>query len=146
MKVVLLSDIKGLGERGDVCEVGGGYAMNFLIPRGLASNVADAAAKDAVQMKISRQRRADESASSLSAVFEKLPDSVVVRANANDRGTLFSAVTADAVAKQISEECGIAVRTDWFSFDPVKEVGTHTVQAVYGDAVKRVTVTVERSV
>ena len=36
MKVILLSDIRQRGKRGEVVEVKAGYARNFLLPQGLA--------------------------------------------------------------------------------------------------------------
>ena len=37
MKVILLSDVKALGKRGDLTTVADGYANNFLLPRKLAT-------------------------------------------------------------------------------------------------------------
>lgn len=36
MKIILTQQIAKLGERGDIVEVKNGYALNFLIPKGLA--------------------------------------------------------------------------------------------------------------
>ena len=36
MKVILLSDVKGTGKKGEMHEVSDGYARNFLLPRKLA--------------------------------------------------------------------------------------------------------------
>ncbi|MGA7095491.1 MAG: 50S ribosomal protein L9, partial [Candidatus Cybelea sp.] len=36
MKLVLYSDVKALGKRGDIVDVADGYARNFLLPRKLA--------------------------------------------------------------------------------------------------------------
>ena len=43
MKVILLSDVKGLGKQGEVKETSNGYAMNFLIPKKLAVAYTDKA-------------------------------------------------------------------------------------------------------
>lgn len=37
MKVILLSDVKGTGKKGEMHEVSDGYARNFLLPRKLRS-------------------------------------------------------------------------------------------------------------
>ncbi len=36
MKVVLRTDVSGLGRRGDVTDVADGFARNYLLPKGLA--------------------------------------------------------------------------------------------------------------
>ncbi len=36
MKVLLRSDVRGLGRRGDIVNVKSGYARNFLLPSGAA--------------------------------------------------------------------------------------------------------------
>jgi large subunit ribosomal protein L9 len=36
MEVILIKDVKGLGNEGEVVKVADGYARNYLIPKGLA--------------------------------------------------------------------------------------------------------------
>ncbi len=36
MKIILTRDVKGLGQSGDIKEVKGGYANNFLLPKKFA--------------------------------------------------------------------------------------------------------------
>ncbi len=38
MKVILIKDIEGLGNEGDIIVVKPGFARNFLLPKGLAIN------------------------------------------------------------------------------------------------------------
>lgn len=143
MKVVLLSDIKGLGTRGDVCEVEDGYAMNFLIPQGQAANVVDEHAKQALQQKDNLNRQHEHTAATEQEVFTRIPETLTIRAAVNEQGTLFSAVTANVVVKQLHEERGITVPLNWFSFDPIKETGNHIVSVTHGELTKEMTVIID---
>ena len=43
MKVILLSDVKGKGKKGELVNVSDGYARNFLFPKNLAIEANNAA-------------------------------------------------------------------------------------------------------
>jgi large subunit ribosomal protein L9 len=43
MKVILRSDLSGVGKRGDIVEVSNGHARNYLLPKGLALVATDGA-------------------------------------------------------------------------------------------------------
>ena len=57
MKIVLLEDIKGLGVRGEVCTVGDGYALNFLIPQKKALETKDDRGVQVVQQKATKDQQ-----------------------------------------------------------------------------------------
>ena len=57
MKLILRSDRKGLGKRGDIVEVADGFARNFLLPKGHAFQATDGAASQAVAMRRARDLR-----------------------------------------------------------------------------------------
>lgn len=64
MNVILLEPVDKLGEAGEMVKVKGGYARNFLIPRGLAalateSNRAELDARLAQRSKQLNERKAD---------------------------------------------------------------------------------------
>ncbi|MBQ6257489.1 MAG: 50S ribosomal protein L9, partial [Clostridia bacterium] len=44
MKVILLSDVKGVGKKQEIVNVSDGYARNFLFPRKLAMDATPGAA------------------------------------------------------------------------------------------------------
>ena len=54
MKLILRSDRKGLGKRGDIVEVSDGHARNFLLPHGHALVATDGAVTQAASMRRSR--------------------------------------------------------------------------------------------
>ena len=47
MKVILRSDLDGLGKRGDIVDVADGHARNFLLPKGHAIAASDGAVEQA---------------------------------------------------------------------------------------------------
>ena len=51
MQVLLLKDVKGLGHAGDIKEVAGGHANNYLFPQKLARQVTDGAVKQASELQ-----------------------------------------------------------------------------------------------
>jgi large subunit ribosomal protein L9 len=58
MKVILRSDLVGLGKRGDIVDVADGHARNYLLPKGLALVATSGAVDQAAKMRRSRDLRA----------------------------------------------------------------------------------------
>jgi len=57
MKVVLRDDVVGVGRRGDIVKVAGGFARNFLLPEGRAILATDGVEGQAQQMRRGRDQR-----------------------------------------------------------------------------------------
>ncbi len=57
MKVILRSDLDGLGKRGDIVDVADGHARNYLLPQGLAFVATDGAVDQAAKMRRARDLR-----------------------------------------------------------------------------------------
>ena len=99
MKVLLRSDVRGVGRRGDIVEVKSGYARNFLLPTGAALKANDTMELQAASMRKARDLRDAQSrtaAETQRAVIERATVTVAARAGSN--GRLFGSVTeADIV-------------------------------------------------
>ncbi|MDE0243380.1 MAG: 50S ribosomal protein L9 [Candidatus Kaiserbacteria bacterium] len=142
MEVVLLEDIKGLGMRGDVCTVKDGYAMNFLIPQKKVSECSGTEAAQAMQQRASTADRQEQEKDRVASVIPSLPETVTIQMAANEEGTLFSSVTGETVAEKLRSD-GFAVDDAWFSFDPIKESGSHEITVQKGEVEKQMTIQIE---
>ena len=133
MKVILLQDVKGKGKKGQMIEVSDGYARNFMLPRKVAVEAtADAINTMKMNDKATQERIAREKAEAL-AISKKLREmTLTVTAKGGGAGRLFGSVTnqeiADALAKQ-----GIKLdKRKIVISDPIKNVGTYTVNCKLG--------------
>lgn len=125
MKVLLRRDIEGVGRRGDIVEVKGGYARNFLLPSGAAMTASDAVSSQAASMRRSRDLRDAkdlEAAATQKAALERAP--VDVAARAGTAGKLFGSVGPTEIAAAVSLATGVEVdRTQVALDEHLKELG-----------------------
>ena len=100
MKVILLSDVKKVGKKGEVKNVADGYARNFLIARGLAVAESDSA-KEILNKQKAEEAKEDaakrKEANELKGKIEG--QEFVFKVKAKD-GKVFNSVSG----KQIEEE------------------------------------------
>lgn len=130
VKLILRSDVDGVGKRGDIVEVSRGYARNFLEPRGLAIPSTPGAEAQAEAMRRSRALRDAQDREAAQEVAKVLVSTTIeIAVRVGDGGKLFGAVHAgdisDAVTAQTSVELDKrSVHLD----DPIKTTGTHAAQ------------------
>ena len=134
MKVILLQDVKGKGKKGQMLEVSDGYARNFMLPKKLAIEATpDAINTMKMNDKATQERIAREKAAAME-VSKKLRElTLVVKAKGGGAGKLFGAVTNDAIAAALKANAGITLdKRKIVIAEPIKNVGTYTVQCKLG--------------
>lgn len=134
MKVILLQDVKGKGKKGQMIEVSDGYARNYMLPRKIAMEAtADAVNTMRMNDKAAAEKAAKERAEALE-VSKKLREmTLVVTAKGGGAGKLFGSVTNQEIADALKEKSGIALdKRKIVISDPIKSVGTYTVQCKLG--------------
>ncbi len=133
MKVILKHDVKGLGREGDVKEVKGGYARNFLIPNGAVVVADTGALKNWERHRAEREERDRALRADAEATAERLRDlrlEIAVKAGEKDR--LFGSVTNREIADLLAKE-GIEVDRHQIALhEPIKTVGEHRVTVHLG--------------
>ena len=134
MKVILLTDVKGKGKKGQMIEVSDGYARNYMLPRKLAQEAtADAVNTMRMNDKATAERQARERAEAV-AISKQLRElTLVVKAKGGGAGRLFGAVTTNEIADALKKNAGITIDKRKLILDEnIKNVGTYTVKAKLG--------------
>ena len=130
MKVILRSDMAGLGKRGDIVDVSDGHARNFLLPKGHALKASAGAIEQAGKMRAARDQRDNEARSAATAVASTLvPKVIVVEAKASAEGKLFGSVHAADIVDAVREQTDIELDRKALDVETIKTVGQHTVTA-----------------
>jgi large subunit ribosomal protein L9 len=129
MKVLLRKDVDGVGRRGDIVEVKGGFARNFLLPSGSALVASDAVAGQASSMRRSRDLK--DAQDLKAAETQKLAiegSTIPIPARASAQGRLFGSVGPVEVATAVSAVTGVELDRSQVALDEhLKELGEATV-------------------
>jgi len=137
MKVILLSDLKALGKRGDVVDVAEGYARNYLLPRSLAAEASKGALTVLAEQQRAKEKRVAQSlaeAQSLAQRIESMPVSVSAKCGAN--GRLFGTVTNAQIAEAIERAFSISIDRHKIALkDAIKSLGSYPIEVKLGQNV-----------
>lgn len=128
MDVILLQDVQGLGEAGDVVNVKPGYARNKLVPEGLALRASKRNLAVAEERKqIAKTRKARELAAHESLVETLSKTEITIEAQVGDEDKMFGSVTTLDIHKAL-EDKGITVdRHAIMLEEPIKALGIYHV-------------------
>jgi large subunit ribosomal protein L9 len=144
MKVLLRSDVDGVGKRGDIIDVAGGFARNHLLPAGKAIVASDGVEAQASAMRRSRDLKDARDREGSETVAKTLVgNTITIPARAaNER--LFGSVSAADIVRHAEEQTGAVIdRHDLVLEEPIKTVGEHNVRVeLIGGVVFELTVNV----
>jgi len=145
MKVILLSDVKALGKKGDVVEVAEGYGRNFLLPRSLASEANKGALALHADQKRAQEKREAQTLADAKELATKIESTqLAVKVKAGGNGKLFGAITNTDVADAIST--ALAVDVDKHKIEiksQIKALGSYPVEIkLHRNVVAKATISV----
>jgi large subunit ribosomal protein L9 len=129
MRLVLRSDVGGLGKRGDIVDVADGFARNHLIPTGRAIAASNGIEAQANAMRRSRDLRDAKDREGAEVVARKLVPMVIkISARAGAEGRLFGSVTPQDVVGAVEEQAGVTLdRRRLVTDEAIRSVGTHEI-------------------
>ena len=129
IQLLLIQSVDHLGKQGEVVEVKTGYAINYLIPQGLATLASDHHKRMVDKhktklMEIEKGRLAD--LQTLADAIAK--QSITIEANANDDGHLYGSVGATEIVDAL-KQADFTLTTDQIRLEgPLRELGLYTVK------------------
>ena len=143
MKLILTEDVKGLGTKGDLINAKDGYARNFLLPKGLATEATEGNVKSLKEQKkheAIKKETQRESALGLKDKLEKV--TVVIGGKAGEGGRLFGSITSKDIVEELNKQHNIKVDKRKIVLDEnIKSIGTTIVDVkVYPEVTAKVKV------
>lgn len=130
MKVLLLKDVTDLGHAGEVYRVAGGYARNFLMPRGMAVVATAGAMRQADEIKQAGIRlRALEKANAEAQAQLVQGKKLLFNVNAGDNDRLYGSVTTTEIAQKLKPEVGFEVDRRRIHLEhPIRDLGIYSLE------------------
>ncbi|MBR2990538.1 MAG: 50S ribosomal protein L9 [Solobacterium sp.] len=129
MKVILKTDVKKVGKKGEIVEVSDGYGRNFLIARGLAVPTTERSLEILAEQK--EQEAAEDAAKREEAkkLAKELEDKYFdFYVKAGSDGRVFGSVSTKQIVETLNKE-GIKVdKRKFLDTDPVASLGVTKVR------------------
>ncbi|MBY0538097.1 50S ribosomal protein L9 [Patescibacteria group bacterium] len=144
MKVILTRDVAKLGRRHSIAEVPDGYALNKLIPSGMA---LAATPENLKKVKAHTEKQVSDKITEVAefkiAVAALKESPVVIKVDANAQDHLFKAVKASDIAQALAS-AGHPIPVDAIKLsEPIKALGEYQIPVALGDAADVITISIQ---
>lgn len=129
MQVILLENIRRLGKIGDEVKVKDGYGRNYLLPREKALRATETNRAVFAEKRAEIEKNNAENFKAAEKLAKKLEGSIVALIRqAGEDGRLFGSVTANDIAKALSEEKKVDISRNQISLNtPIKAIGVQPI-------------------
>ena len=108
MKVILLQYVKGIGDKGQICEVSDGYAQNALIPKGLAKVATSTEINKLQQAKkaqVMKEKKEEEQ--TLNILTQLNGKTVTILEKLNEKGRVYHALGLKEIIKTVQDQLSL---------------------------------------
>lgn len=110
MKVILMSDIKGVGKKDEIINASDGYARNFLFPKKLAVEANNENLAKLKGRNDSKQHKKDVEKAEAEKIVNKLKDiTLEIKMKAGENGKIFGGVSTKEIADQLEKQHNIKI-------------------------------------
>ena len=129
MEIILKQDVNKLGYKNDIINVKSGYARNYLIPQGFASEATVANKKINAETQKQRAFKEEKIKKEAQKIAETLQSiTLKIGAKAGTSGKIFGSVNSLQIAEAIQSQFNYEIDRKKITVDgeSIKELGTYT--------------------
>jgi len=146
MKVILLRDVARLGKRSSIIEVPDGFALNKLIPQGMAQPATPENVKRVQAKAKEAALHTERDASHLKMVAETLRSNpLILTAEANAQDHLFKTIRPSEISEALKQRGITLEESHIITPHPIKALGEHEIQIVGGAVKESITISINRA-
>lgn len=147
MKIVLLSDVKNIGRRGEITEVSDGHARNFLIPRKLAQVATSDVIKNMEQEQRKLQVRKVAAAAAAVALARKIAEKAFLfEVPADEAGSLYAGLKESEILAKITKGAWPSeMIVSLVDYSPIKLTGEYDLNVQAGSETVTVKILVTKT-
>lgn len=129
MKVILMTDVKGMGKRGDIVNASDGYARNYLLPKKIAVPADKQNLNELSAKKASEIHKKDIEKKEAMRIKDKIEKKVLVlKVKAGENGKTFGSITSKEISENIEKEFKEKVdKKKVIMTEPIRAVGGYVV-------------------
>jgi large subunit ribosomal protein L9 len=136
MKIILLAEVRNLGKRGELKEVSGGYAQNFLFPRKLAEIATpEAIEKIRLDHKVAQEKEMELEENFRKIASEIQKQKIILKAKA-EKGKLFGRVGPKEISNELKRQNFDISEKSIILKEPIKSIGEKEITIDFGKNIK----------
>lgn len=147
MQVLLNTNMKPLGYRGDIVNVKPGYFRNYLLPKGLAQIANAKVIVLAEERNKKRLMQKEQIMANGKEVLAKLKGLVItLKGKVSDKGKLYGSISEIDIIEAIKEAKNLELAKEFIKMEHIKELGEYKVLVHLGEGLEQeVKVVVEKA-
>ncbi len=146
MKVRLLQNIKGMGQKGDIKEVSEGQARNMLFPKQLAEPATEQVLHEKIHHDKKVAQLKQEEVTTKRKRYDILNNhTVIIKSDKTPQGTLYKSVTKKIISEEILKTFKILVKEiDIELEDSIHKIGDYKISITCADGlIAKVIITIQ---
>ncbi len=129
LKVLLLKDVAGLGQKGEIKKVSWGYFVNFLLPQGLVAKIDEALKARLREQKRAQQKKEADLTREAQEIRGSLPRVFSLTRKTNEKGKLYEQIKSE----ELLQKLGIKKWVKKTEMPKIEEVGEFEVRFLFVD-------------